>query len=160
MTSIIILNQADQSIDWIAIASVAASVIYATYIHHYVTRLERIGCDCATDFRRTYIQWYTLALIVIGIINVSLRLSSGDVGLSILSMVLSPIMFVATLIYVVFVIQYINRLRREKCACSEGMARSILYIITIINVTLACLLALVILYAVLTSTEAHRSRHG
>lgn len=158
MSSIVVFNQAEQSIDWMSIASVTASVIYAIYVHHYVTRLERIGCDCAIDFRRTYIQWFTLALVIIGIINVTLRLTSGDVGLAILSMILSPVMFVATLIYVIFVIQYVNRLRREKCTCSEGMARAILYIITIINVTLACLMALVILYAVLTSSAARRGR--
>lgn len=150
MPAMIVFNEAEEAIDWIAIASVAASVVYATYVHHYVIRLERIGCDCAVDFRRTYIQWFTLALIAIGITNIALRLTGGDLGLAILSMVLSPIMFVATVIYVVFVIQYINRLRREKCLCSEGMARSILYLVTIINVTLACLLALMILFVALT----------
>lgn len=158
MSTFIVFKQAEQPIDWIATLSVVASVIYATYVHHYVTRLERIGCDCATDFRRTYIQWFTLALIVIGIVNITLRLTSGDRGLAVLSLFLSPLMFVGTLLYVVFVIQYINRLRREKCSCSEGIARAVLYIITIINVTLACLLALVILYAVLTGVTTRRGR--
>lgn len=159
MSSIFVFKQVEQSpIDWVAIASVVTSVIYATYIHHYVVRLERIGCDCAIDFRRIYIQWFTLALIIIGVINIALRLTGGDVGLAVLSMVLSPIMFVATLLYVIYVIQYINRLRKEKCTCSEGMARSILYIVTIINVILACLLALVILSAVLSSVSSSQSR--
>lgn len=149
MSTVFIFRRPNEAIDWIGLTSIAASIIYATYIHHYVIRLERIGCDCATDFRRAYIQWYTLALIVIGIINVALRITGGDLGLSIVSMVLSPIMLAATIVYVVFVIQYINRLRREKCRCSESIARAILYIVTIIHVTLLCLLALVFLSMVL-----------
>lgn len=149
---------AEESIDWVAIASVLTSVIYAIYIHHYVVRLERIGCDCAADFRRTYIQWFTLALIVIGLINIALRLTGGDIGLAVLSMILSPILFAATIVYIVFVIQYVNRLRREKCTCSDGIARSVLYIVTIINVTLACLLSLVILFAVLTGVASSQGR--
>lgn len=151
-------QHAEQSIDWVAIASVAASVIYATYIHHYVLRLERIGCDCATDFRRAYIQWFTLALIVIGAVNIALRLTGGELGLTLLSMILSPVMFVATLIYIIFVLQYVNRLRREKCLCSEGITRAILYIITIIHVTLASLLALVMLFGVLTAVASAKGR--
>lgn len=149
---------AEQSIDWVAIASVITSVVYAVYIHHYVVRLERIGCDCAADFRRVYIQWFTLALIVIGLINISLRLTGGDLGLAVLSMVLSPILFAATIVYIVFVIQYVNRLRREKCLCSEGIARSVLFIVTIIHVTLACLLALVVLFSILTGIASSQGR--
>lgn len=153
-------QNAELSIDWSAIASVAASVIYAVYIHHYVLRLERIGCACAADFRRAYIQWFTLALIIIGAINIALRLTGGELGLTLLSMILSPIMVVATVIYIVFVLQYVNRLRREKCQCSEGMTRAILYIITIIHVTLACLLSLVTLFSVLTAVASVKGRGG
>lgn len=146
--------QNGQSVDWIGVLSVTASVAYATYIHHYVTRLERIGCDCAADFRRTYIQYFTLALIVLGIINISLLLMNNRTGIATVSAVLSPVMFIATIIYAIFVIQYVNRLRAEKCRCSEGMARAILYIVTIINVTLACLVALVFLYVAMSGFSA------
>lgn len=148
------IAQTGQSIDWIGVLSVAASVAYATYIHHYVTRLERIGCDCAADFRRTYIQYFTLALIVLGVTNISMLLVGNRLGLAILAAVLSPIMFIATIVYAVFVIQYVNRLRAEKCKCSEGMARAILYIVTIINITLASLVALVILYVTMSGYAA------
>lgn len=131
-----------------------ASVAYATYIHHYVTRLERIGCDCAADFRRTYIQYFTLVLICLGVANISLLLMNSRSGVAALATVLSPIMFIATIIYAVFVIQYVNRLRAEKCKCSEGMARAILYIVTIINVTLASLVALVVLYVAMSGYSA------
>lgn len=151
MASII---QAGRSIDWIGILSITASVAYATYIHHYVTRLERIGCDCAADFRRTYIQYFTLALIILGITNIALLLMNNRTGITLISAVLSPMMFIATIIYVVFVIQYVNRLRAEKCKCSEGMARAILYLVTIINVTLASLMALAVLYVALAGFSA------
>lgn len=149
-----VLMRTGQAIDWIGVLSVAASVAYATYIHHYVTRLERIGCDCAADFRRTYIQYFTLALIIIGVTNISLLLMNNRMGIAAISAVLSPIMFIATIIYAVFVIQYVNRLREEKCKCSEGMARAILYIVTIINVTLASLMALVVLYVAMSGFSA------
>lgn len=149
-TLVVIRQQVDESIDWISVASIVASVVYAIYVHHYVVRLERIGCDCAMDFRRSYIQWYTLALIVIGVVNVALRLSGGAGGLAVISLVLSPIVALATIVYVVFVLQYVDRLRREKCECSETMARAVLYIVTVVHITLACLLSLVALYAVMT----------
>lgn len=158
MSSFVVYRQMDESIDWVGVASIVASIVYAIYIHHYVVRLERIGCDCAMDFRRTYIQWYTLALVIIGIINICLRLAGGNVGLAAISMVMSPIIFFATIVYIVFVFQYVNRLRREKCYCSDTMARAILYIITIIYVTLVCLLSLVALYIVLTEIGSAKGR--
>lgn len=158
MSTFAVYRQVDESIDWVSIASIVASVVYATYIHHYVVRLERIGCGCAMDFRRSYIQWYTLALVVIGVVNIVLRLAGGDAGLAFISVVLSPIVLLATIVYIIFVLQYVNRLRREKCHCSETMARAILYIITIIYTILACLLSLIALYMVLTEVGSAKGR--
>lgn len=154
----LLFRPVDDSVDWMSIASIVVSIIYATYIHHYVVRLERIGCDCAMDYRRVYIQWYTFALIIFGIINIALRCIGGDAGLAVISVILSPVILVATVIYICFVIQYVNRLRREKCHCSEGMTRAILYLVTIIYVILACLISLIALYSVLTEVGSSKGR--
>lgn len=96
----------------------------------YLNDLEKKGCKCAMDFRRVYILGFTIAMVVLGGINLffgpayrRFLLSLGAVfgglyGLAVLG---------AGITNVVFVFQYIADLKAKKCECSESVYRDIMY---------------------------------
>jgi hypothetical protein len=102
----------------------------------YLNDLEKKGCKCAMDFRRVYILGFTIAMVVLGGINLffgpayrRFLLSLGAVfgglyGLAVLG---------AGITNVVFVFQYIADLKAKKCECSESVYRDIMYGLAIFN---------------------------
>lgn len=133
----------------------ACSVLFNVYIHHYVVRLERIGCRCAMDYRRTYIQWYTLIWIALCVVNITLLLM-GTMMPPYMALLITPITSVATVFYIVFVLQYVSRLYKEKCDCSKSLARPVLTLVTIIYTAMLCFSALYFLVLALMGASVRR----
>lgn len=118
----------------------------------YLFRLESIGCQCAMDFRRTYAIAYLIASLVysavVGVLMYIFRQSSlpDDSNIPAITLgVLSLVMFVAGIVYVVFGVQYISRLREEKCECSEDVAREVWQVVLYIHIAFLALMALMII---------------
>lgn len=129
----------------VELSSLVLQALFALFLYHYVTRLERIGCECAIDRTRTYIQYYSLGLFAIVVIKLALYLSGSESTYIAFSAIIAPFLFVATVVYVIYVIKYINRLRREKCKCSATISRAVIYIYAIIQAIMFAYLALVML---------------
>lgn len=132
-------------------------MIVNIFVLVYLRRLESIGCECAMDFRRTYIQVYLIiSLINAGVIGL-FTLATGTqimqaaesthtalvIGLS----VWSVIMFIAGVVYIVFAMQYIHRLRNEKCDCSRSVTRDVWEVVLYIKIALMALSLLLLLLA-------------
>lgn len=119
------------------------------YILVYLVRLERMGCQCAMDFRRVYVIAYLIASIVYAALVTGAFVASTRWSLpewvTISGNVLSLVMLIAGILYIVFGIQYINRLREEKCACSNAVARDVWEVVLYIHVAYLILAALLIL---------------
>jgi hypothetical protein len=137
-----------------------AGLLLQTYLLGYLVRLERIGCACATDWRRSYMMWFFAASIVLNVANVSLLLSSG--GRSTLLALAWPVgptaallVFAATVVYIVCALQYTARLRREKCACSEAAARDVMEVLAVLQ---SVMLGLGVLMSALTAAMAGAAR--
>lgn len=129
----------------VELTSLGLQALFAMYLYHYVTRLERIGCECSADQTRTYIQWYSLALFAVVVIKLALMLSGSEAAYTAFSTIMGPILMIATVIYVIYVIKYINRLKREKCACSATVSRTVIYVYAIIQAIMCAFLALTLL---------------
>lgn len=108
-------------------------VVMLYVIHDYIRKLERTGCECSTDWRRSYISWYVIIMGVVALVQI-LAMSFGH-GLQYLSAfaaygIVPLLMFIGTILMVVFSLQYVHRLKKEKCKCSEGTGRVVLQVLS------------------------------
>lgn len=108
-------------------------------IIHYLLRLESIGCECAMDWRRYYIIGYFVLSIL------------STIGIMFMDKKQMPFiqsfMIVAGVLNAVFVLQYVHKLKKEKCECSNSVIKEIM---TIIAIVMLILYVLVFLYVVIT----------
>jgi len=146
------MNELDQLMPGILrIASIISIMLFA-YIITFLLKLERTGCKCAMDWRRTYILWYcayTVALAVMMIFNPS----NPSISLA-----LAPITMVLGLLFIVFTFQYVHKLKSIKCACSEDLARTIMYLIAIIDAAVFAVIGLqIIIFSVMAAMKHTKS---
>lgn len=118
-----------------------SAFIIALYIVFlvYLVKLEKIGCKCALNWRRNYMitfMIFSLATNVISVIAPSLRLNKVYV---IISAILS-------LMFLIVTIQYVKKLKNDKCECSKDSTREILFYYSWIMLVLFWLSVGIILY--------------
>ena len=102
------------------------------YIIFWLLRLETIGCVCSLDWRRHFIIFYAFFHLVLAATAMS--------GLNMPSLRL--LSFVLSIVNVVVTIEYVHKLKTEKCACSESVAREVIYIAAFINMGIIAFLVL------------------
>lgn len=118
-------------------------------ILRYLMRLETIGCECAMDWRRDYIIFF----IALTIVNAFVVLFMGPQQVPGLQFAL----FVMGFLNVVFVLQYVHRLKKEKCECSISVYREIMYIIAILRAALYGLLFMLTILLVFSVISYQRN---
>lgn len=126
----------------LALAYVAVQI----YILNYIFQLEGIGCTCSRDFRRTYAQAYIIVSFLVPILQAALAAFATARTAGVLKVVqlgVSLLMMGAGVAYVVFVLQYIARLRRIKCTCSEAVARDVWETVTYIQAAVMVLVGII-----------------
>lgn len=123
------------------------TIILFVYILTYLVQLERTGCECAQDWRRNYIVFYAIFIIILAVYDLSVLVLHKDPlsHIAMLGMFRAPVVLVLGVVFVVAAIQYVNRLKREKCACSDTYARLILLIVAIIDAAVFSILGLLML---------------
>jgi hypothetical protein len=129
------------------IASIAL-IVLQLLILRYVVNLERTGCACASNWRRDYIVAYLTVTILVAIVSFILLASTGKTKTVQIPMIPSLILFVLGWLYVIFVLQYVDKLRRDKCDCSESVFRVIMETMAIINALLIVVSLLISIMAV------------
>lgn len=137
-----------------ALASILTilGIVLQLLILRYLLTLEKIGCKCAMDWRRDYIMFYLGLLIVFSLVN--LFLTPDVIPL------LQSSMFVLGVLNVVFVLQYVHRLKKEKCECSASVYREVMYILAVINAFLYALILLLLVIALFSFGTYLRARGG
>lgn len=131
----------------LALAYVAVQI----YILNYIFQLEGIGCTCARDFRRTYAQVYIIVSFLVPVLQAALTAFATPNTAGVLRKVrlaVSLVMMAAGVAYVVFVLQYIARLRRIKCSCSEAVARDVWEAVTYIQAAVMVLFVIMALIVI------------
>lgn len=137
-----------------------AFIALQIYILYYTFKLERIGCECARDFRRTYAQAYIIAsLAVYATLGVLEALTNAENlhAMAIAKAVLNGVMFLSGIVYVVFVWQYISRLRRIKCACSTSLARDVWEVVNYIQAAIIIITVIILVIAMAYSASIYQS---
>lgn len=119
------------------------TIILWTYIFSYILKLEKIGCECALDWRRTFIKYYIVLVIVIAMCKI----------FGIFEKI--PIIFrlavsVGTLAFIIITYKYVHDLKKKKCECSRELARDVLEIVNYIQLGILVLVGLYGLYMTFT----------
>lgn len=104
---------------------IIASIAYA-FILYYLFKLEKIGCACALDWRRSFIMGF----LVLAIIVMFVPLGKNPTKLTIIFVTLFTLLAIGNAI---ITIQYVNYLKKEKCECSKSEARNVMQIVAIIQ---------------------------
>lgn len=114
--------------------TMSVSMVLTGLILYYLKHLETIGCKCAMNYKRTYIMYFHIFSLVFGAAN--LLLGNGVSEYIAKSSFAIPFIFVvASLIItnIVFTLQYVEKLKKDNCDCSESVFRTMMYILSIIS---------------------------
>jgi hypothetical protein len=136
----------------IAIVGKIIGFILLVLAYMYLNKLEQTGCDCAEHPYRNRIKGYLKFAIGYFLItvffppSVAVKYFGSVVGMI---YVLVDILFtLVSLVFFILMMRYIKYLSVEKCKCSEGNTREILYVYSVVEVIL---LALLVILPIVTS---------
>lgn len=122
-------------------------ILFYLYMLHYIGKLEATGCVCSEDWKRDFIKWYFIFLIVMYFIP-SLLLIVFPKLLTVLKYT-NILAFIITAISVFVIYQYIRELKEKKCACSKGDARTALEIYNYIMIFIFIIILISSTYSLL-----------
>lgn len=127
------------------------TIILFVYLLMFLVKLERTGCECAKDWRRDYIIFYCVYVIVIAISQFFMQWSNR------MQLAVAPLTFAFGIFFVVFTLQYVHRLKREKCSCSDEVGRVVLYLVAAIDaVVFAIIGVLLVMNAILMAVASQK----
>lgn len=122
-------------------------VAYNLFVLHIVDKLEKMGCDCAMNWKRRFIAVFAQFMIV----WLVLVLIAGIIAPSILT---HPLVQMAGTLVGLFglanlaiSVSYLWKLRSDNCKCSESVAKTLWEIIVWATVIAYALSLLIILFA-------------
>ena len=117
-----------------------AMICVNVYLMWYLYELEKNGCKCAMNWRRTLIMFIIGFWIVLELSNLMHLKSIYNITHSHWFLILS---FVLTLVNVIIIYQYIKMLDTEDCKCSKSSAKGILEAIAILDTIMYILIILI-----------------
>jgi hypothetical protein len=120
-------------------------VILSSLIIYYVTNLEKIGCECAMGYKRTYILAYNAVAILYGVFMAIFGVDkfSSMLRNQPLLFVIPGLLGVAGIVNMVFTFMFVEEMKKKNCECSESVYRDMMYVLAIlqaISIGLAVLL--------------------
>lgn len=136
----------------VSIYSSLVGVIISTLIFKYVYDLEKEGCLCSYDWKRTFIKYFSVLLIILGVLSMAgvtdnlLIMKSGKLGLLLLA-VLALVISIGSLVYLYAIYMFSHNLIRHKnCPCSESHLRTFTYYYSILVILLYAFFLFIIFF--------------
>lgn len=126
------------------------SIFLAILIIYYLKRLETIKCNCALNFKRNYILGFTSLSLLLSISNLLFRDYKHFVNFKLFIYV--P-WVIASIMNVIYTIQYVSELKQIKCECSESVYREIMFILAILNAITMSLAFLIVVFIFVQSPD-------
>ena len=135
----------------IAIFIVALIIFILVIVLHYsmyswTEELEKTGCECSDLWHRNIIHWIALAMLIIIPINILLNISKVK------SQLLIPYSFILVILqvfYIYMIFDYITKLKKLECECSESWKREYGYIGSIAYISYFGLILLLLILGML-----------
>jgi hypothetical protein len=133
-----------EAIFWAFLSVIGVVLMGLTYT--YIDKLERINCACAEHPYKNFIKNYIIFAICFLIVTAFLP-PSMVVGLigpiyGLIYLIIKWIYVIATIVFFVYALRYVQYLTREKCKCSEDVRREVLYWWSIIQLIIFSILVL------------------
>ena len=113
-------------------------IIIQGLIVNYLVQLEKIGCECAMDWRKKFIVFF----LVFSIVYTASTFFIDPASLPLLQ----TIVVVCGLTNVILTLQYVDKLKKLKCECSESVYRDVMTFIAIFNAILYSLILTLLVY--------------
>tara|TARA_B100000686_G_C16772222_1_gene965935 strand:+ start:1499 stop:2002 length:504 start_codon:yes stop_codon:yes gene_type:complete len=131
----------------------------------YVLDLEKNDCSCSSDWKRDYIKYFSIAIIILSPLE-ALKPDFFHNNKN-FTLIYYLLQFIFSVIFLISSILYIKELREKKCKCSEDHKRTfmevysyiflILYSIIIITIFQRLIKIFILLQSLKTyTTVAHK----
>lgn len=131
-----------EAIFWAFLSIIGVVLMALTYT--YIDKLERIKCACAEHPYKNFIKKYIIFAICFLLITAFLPPSMvvGFLGpaYGLVYLIVKWIYVIATLVFFIYALRYVQYLTREKCKCSEDIRRDVLYWWSIIQLVIFSIL--------------------
>ena len=121
-------------------------IALSSILVYYLYSLEKLGCQCSLTGKRAYILGFNSFLIAFNLFVLVMGGTEGIIALyqKFPILYLVPVLLIAgSVTNVIFTLQVIDDMKREKCACSDSVYRDIMYILAILQALTWSILVLV-----------------
>jgi hypothetical protein len=125
-------------------------VVLVLVLHYsmytWTEELEKTGCECSDLWHRNIIHWIALILVIIIPINILIQIYKVK---SKLLIPYSLILVVLQVFYIAMIFDYITKLKKLECECSESWKREYGYIGSIVYIGYFGLILLLLILGLL-----------
>lgn len=127
-------------------------IVIQILLINYLLRLERIGCKCAMDWRRSFMLFYMI-LVLVHVVAITFITKET-------TPILQTLFAVMGITNVIITLQYVNKLKREKCECSDSIYKDVITLVAIFNAILYFMLLVIFLYMMFSLSMFAKSKDG
>ena len=103
-------------------------------MYTWTEELEKTGCECSDLWHRNVIHWVALILLIIIPMHILLRFAKIKIKLLIPYSFILFILFILKVFYISIIFDYITKLKKLECECSESWKREYGYIGSIVYI--------------------------
>ena len=136
------------NLNTIIMNTIFISIIYNVCVLGYLLNLEEDDCNCFRDWKHDFMKYYSLVLIVWGLINLSFNLYNSKHELVIM---INNISMIAFFINIWCLYSYIGILDYTKCLCAIEKSKIMHYFLYLFRYVLIALI-FVSLFAAIIKT--------
>ena len=112
---------------------------YAMYT--WTEELEKTGCECSNLWHRNVIHWFGLVIVILNVIywlieffNIDQKIYYRNGSLTLFAAPFSSLIIILTVSYISIIFDYITKLKKLECHCSESWKRDYGYIGSIVYI--------------------------
>lgn len=117
-------------------------------VYTYIDKLEYIGCECAVHPKRDFIKGFSIfalvILFVIMFVPMSAVVSNFGETTAILYAAVKFIFYTVCIVFFYMTLDYTRYLISEKCKCSDDYRKDLIYVGSIIEISVLLLIFLTI----------------
>jgi len=140
-----ILHAISFTITYVIVLTLVIILHYSMY--SWTNELEKTGCECSDLWHRNIIHW--IALVILVFIAVNMLLIIAKVKSQLFS-AFAGLIGIVNVFYIILIYDYISKLKKLECKCSEDWKREYGYIGSIIYMSFYGLIMLILLTFILT----------
>ena len=133
------------TIDNVIINTIFISIIYNIFVLGYILNLEGKDCNCFRDWRHNFMKYYSISLIIWGILTIGLKLYKSN---NQLFKMINSISIIAYLINIWCLYSYVGILDYEKCECAIFNSKKMHYFLYLFRYILVGLIFLSLLCSI------------